>query len=97
MTDLITRLETCLDGRGEMARGRFLSGEGIFLDGRLVAAVIEGDLCLRIGVERWESDEMGSGVRKFHFADQPVPGWVMVDSELVATDEALSAWIEARL
>lgn len=97
MPDLMTRLEASLDGRGEIARGRFLSGEGIFLDGNLVAAVIGEDLCIRVGVERWESPELGRGVRKFYFADQPVPGWVMVDAESVATDEELSIWIGTRL
>lgn len=97
MTDLMTRLEACLDGRGEVARGRFLSGEGIFLDGNLVAAVIDEDLCVRVGVERWESPELGTGVRKFYFANQPVPGWVMVDAASLATDEELTTWIEARL
>ncbi len=97
MADLMTRIEACLDGRGEIARGRFLAGEGIFLDGNLVAAVIGEDLCIRVGVERWESPDLGDGVSKFYFANQPVPGWVMVDAGSVATEEGLWTWIEARL
>jgi hypothetical protein len=97
MTDLINRVEALLDGRGEIARGRFLSGEGVFLDGSLVVAVIGEDLCIRVGVERWESPDLGSGVRKFYFADQPVPGWVMVDGKSLTGEEELSRWVEARL
>jgi hypothetical protein len=97
MSDLLRRIETYLDGRGDVATGRFLSGRGVFLDGRLVAAVIGEDLCLRLGEDRWQELSGEDAARQFLFADQPVKGWVLVDGDRVAADDELSAWLEAAL
>ncbi len=97
MTDLARRIELYLDGRGEITEGRVLSGSGYFLDGRLVAAVIEGDLCLRVGNDGWQGVLATAGVRPLLFADRPVPGWVIVEGASVDADDALARWIESAL
>jgi hypothetical protein len=94
---LIEQIESQLAGRGVVTEGRVLDGDGYFLDGRLVVAVIGSDLCIEIGREQWE-DTLGSdGVRPLLFADLPVPGWVMVDGGSLSSDERLSHWIETSL
>lgn len=94
---LTDRIQAQLRGRGELTEERVLDGDGYFLDGRLVVAVMGDDLCVNVGKEEWQETLAGDGVRPLLFADQPVPGWVMVEGEAVAGDESLAGWIEGAL
>jgi hypothetical protein len=96
-THLIERIETHLAGRGEVTEGRVLDGDGYFLDGSLVVAVMGSDLCIEIGREEWDVTLRTEGVRPLLFADQPVPGWVLVDGGALASDENVARWIETSL
>lgn len=96
MPDLATRIEAIIEGRGEIRRSRFLSGEAVFLDDRMVAAVIDGDLCLRRGLDGPDDPEQ-KNPRPFQFAGRPVAGWVLVDGGTVADDAALGVWLESAL
>lgn len=95
--DLTERIEAHLRGRGEMTEGRVLDGDGYFLDGTLVVAVMGDELCVNVGKEDWEESLTGAGVRPLLFADRPVPGWVMVEGASVAGDDSLAGWIESAL
>jgi len=80
-----------------MTEGRVLDGDGYFLDGHLVVAVMGDDICVQVGREDWLVTLDGDGVRPLLFADRPVPGWVMVDGATVSGDDALAAWIESAI
>lgn len=80
-----------------MTEGRVLDGDGYFLDGHLVVAIMGDDICLQVGREDWLATLDGDGVRPLLFADRPVPGWVMVDGASVSGDDALAAWIESAI
>jgi hypothetical protein len=95
--DLIGRIQAHLSGRGELTEGRVLDGDGYFLDGHLVVAVMGDDLCVHVGREEWDDTLAGDGVRPLLFADLPVPGWVMVDGASVVGEESLAGWIESAL
>ena len=95
--DLIGRIEAHLRGRGELTEGRVLDGDGYFLDGLLVVAVMDDDLCVQVGRGDWEESLAVDGVRPLLFADMPVPGWVMVEGASVADKESLAGWIESAL
>jgi hypothetical protein len=91
------RIGAQLRGRGELTEGRVLDGDGYFLDGLLVVAVMDDDLCLNVGKNDWEETLAEEGVRPLLFADRPVPGWVMVDGGSVQSEESLAGWIESSL
>ena len=74
-----------------------LDGDGYFVDGQFVVAVVEDDLCVNVGRDEWDESLAGDGVRPLLFADLPVPGWVMVDGACVAGEESLVEWIESAL
>ncbi|HEU5112808.1 MAG TPA: hypothetical protein VFU96_05780 [Acidimicrobiia bacterium] len=95
--DLLGRIQAHLRGRGELSEGRVLDGDGYFVDGHLVVAVMGDDLCINVGREKWDDTLAVDGVRPLLFADLPVPGWVMVDGASVAGDESLAGWIESAL
>jgi hypothetical protein len=95
--DLLGRIQTHLSGRGELSEGRVLDGDGYFLNGHLVVAVMGDDLCVNVGREEWDDTLAVEGVRALLFADLPVPGWVMVDGASVAGEESLANWIESAL
>jgi hypothetical protein len=96
-TDLARKIESYLQGRGDVTEGRVLSGDGFFLDGRLVAAVIDQDLCLPVARDHWEKTMSGEGIRPLLVADRPIPGWVLVDSSLVVAEEQFAGWIEGAI
>ena len=95
--DLLGRIQAQLSGRGELTEGRVLDGDGYFLDGHLVVAVMGDDLCVNVGREEWDETLAGDGVRPLLFAELPVPGWVMVDGASVAGEDSLAGWIESVL
>ena len=95
--DLVGRIQAHLRGRGELTEGRVLDGDGYFLDGRLVVAVMGSDLCIEIGKDQWDDTLASEGVTPFLFAELPVPGWVMIDGGSLSSDESLSHWIETSL
>ena len=66
---LIERIEVELAGLGQLTRGNVLSGDGYFLDGRLVVAVMGVDLCLEVGRPDWEATVASAGVSPLLFAD----------------------------
>jgi hypothetical protein len=95
--DLLDRIQAHLRGRGELTEGPVLDGDGYFVDGLLVVAVMDDDLCLNVGKDGWEETLTEDGVRPLLFADMPVPGWVLVDGASVAREESLAGWIESAL
>ena len=95
--DLTGRIQAQLRERGDLTEGRVLDGDGYFVDGLLVVAVIDDDLCVNVGRDEWEESLAGEGVRPLLFADMPVPGWVMVDGASVAREASLAGWIEGAL
>ena len=74
-----------------------LSGEGVFLDGYLVAAVMDHDLCVPLRGDAADDLAMGEGVRPLLFAGRPVKGWVLVGPGWLSDDDELARWIEAGL
>jgi hypothetical protein len=80
-----------------VTEGRVLDGDGYFLDGDLVVAVMGSDLCIEIGRDHWDATLGSDGVRPLLFADLPVPGWVVVDGGSLYSDESLAHWIETSL
>ncbi len=95
--ELIGQIESQLAGRGELTERRVLDGDGYFIDGRLVVAVMGSDLCVDVGREDWDATLATDGVRPLLFADLPVPGWVMVDGGSLSSEESVSHWIETSL
>lgn len=94
---LVEGITTQLQGRGELTESRVLDGDGYFLDGRLVVAVVGEDLCLHVGRDHWQAALAGDGVRPLLFADLPVPGWIIVDGASVDAGVTLARWIESAL
>ncbi|HEU4915528.1 MAG TPA: hypothetical protein VFV13_03105 [Acidimicrobiia bacterium] len=95
--ELIGQIESQLAGRGELTERRVLDGDGYFIDGHLVVAVMGSDLCVDVGRDDWDATLASDGVRPLLFADLPVPGWVMVDGGSLSSDESVSHWIETSL
>jgi hypothetical protein len=91
LSDLI---RAYLDESGDLTEGRVLSGDGFFIDGRLRAAVIDGDLCVHVGSGRWDSALEIMGVRPLMVAGLPVNGWVLVTSASISDEADLAEWVD---
>jgi TfoX/Sxy family transcriptional regulator of competence genes len=62
--------------------------------GNMLVGVLGPDLIARVGPEAQEDALAQPGARVFDFTGRPMNGWVVVDGEAVAEDDALGDWIE---
>jgi hypothetical protein len=90
-------IKAYLGASGELTEGRVLSGDGFFIDGRLRAAVIDGDLCVHVGGESWGSALAMPEVRPLMFAGRPVKGWVLVTAGSISDEGDLAVWVDNAL
>ncbi|MGW6449108.1 TfoX/Sxy family protein [Lentzea sp. NPDC055074] len=69
-------------------------GSLVFLwRGNMLVGVLGSDVIARVGPEAQADALAQPGARVFDFTGKPMKGWVVVDGEAVAEDEALEDWI----
>lgn len=61
--------------------------------GNMLVGVLGTDLIARVGPEAQADALAQPGARVFDFTGRPMNGWVVVDGEAVAEDDALGDWI----
>jgi TfoX/Sxy family transcriptional regulator of competence genes len=96
-TALSERVRRALGARRGLTEKKMFGGLGFLLRGNLCVAVWQADLIARLGPEEAEAALAEPGVRPFDVTGRPMRGWVLVDAEVVDSDEALGRWIERAL
>ena len=77
------------------ARERSVFGARCWLhDGNLFVGVHDDDLLVRVGDDPDAADEPGTRPFEPMGAGKPMKGWLLVEPDAVAEDDALSAWVE---
>lgn len=90
---LAQRLREQMDGVAGLAERRMFGGLAFMLNGNLACGVMGSDLVVRGGPDEHDAWLAEPGVRPFDFTGRPMRGWLVVDSETVADDEDLAAWV----
>jgi len=73
---------------------KMFGGLAFMLGGNMCCGVLEDDLMLRVGPERYDDALARPGARPMDFTGRPMKGMVYVDGNTVATDAKLRDWID---
>jgi TfoX/Sxy family transcriptional regulator of competence genes len=83
---------------GEVTEKRMFGGLAFMLDGNLtVAASRRGGLLVRTDPADAEEVESLPGVEPMESAGRRMPGWVFVESDALANEDDVDAWVERAL
>jgi TfoX/Sxy family transcriptional regulator of competence genes len=90
---LAARVRSVLSGRDGLAEKRMFGGLAFLLNGNMSCGVHGDELILRLAPEQAEEALQESYVRVFDMTGRPMKGWVLVSSEGLESDAALSSWL----
>ena len=90
---LAHRLGESLSALPGITAKKMFGGIAFLWHGNMLVGVIGDDLIARVGPEAQEDALAQPGARVFDFTGRPMKGWVIVDGEAVAEDDALGDWI----
>ena len=68
-------------------------GIAFMLNGNMAVGVSGEDLMVRVGKEAHDEAMALPGARTFDMSGRPMPGWILVAPEGIASDTDLDAWI----
>jgi TfoX N-terminal domain len=91
---LADRIGTALAGRGDFVEKKMFGGIGFLLNGNMCVGVWKDQLILRLSAEQADTALEHEHVRVFDITGRAMTGWVLVDPDGTATDEALGGWID---
>ena len=91
---LAQRIRETLGELPGLTEKKMFGGIAFMVGGNMACGVIESDLIVRVGPERYEEAAGKPHARAFDFTGKPMKGWVMVAPEGYETDESLRGWVE---
>ena len=94
---LAQRVRELLEEETGFNEKRMFGGICFLLYGNMACGIINDDIIVRVGTEKYEGLLQLPHVRKFDITGRPMKGWVMVSYEGYESDEVLSEWIERGL
>ncbi len=93
--ELAQRIRDLLDGEADVTEKRMFGGLAFLTGGHMaVAASGQGGLMVRVDPEDTDALVAQPGVRPFEMRGRPLDGWVRVDTDAVAGEAELAAWVE---
>ncbi len=93
--ELTSRMRAVLYGSPGVTERKMFGGVAFMINGNLACGVQGEGIIVRVGQAAHEAAMQKPHVHVFDFSGKPMKGWVVVDSEGVASDSELSAWVEA--
>ena len=94
---LAQRVRELLEEKPGFVEKKMFVGICFLLRGNMACGIINEDLIVRVGSERYEASLKLPHTRKFDITGKPMKGWVMVSSDGYETDEDLFKWIQQGL
>lgn len=91
---LVQRMRALLVGAGALDEKRMFGGVAFLVRGNMACGVLRSDIIVRVGPARYAGALAEPGARVFDMTGRPMTGWVRVEPEGHATDEALARWVE---
>lgn len=73
---------------------KMFGGVCFLLHGNMACGILNDELIVRAGPEKYEDYLKLPHTRKFDITGKPMKGWVMVSYEGHETDEALFEWVQ---
>jgi TfoX/Sxy family transcriptional regulator of competence genes len=76
---------------------KMFGGLSLMVSGNMTVGVIQDDLIVRVGLEKYQDALDKPGADLFTPTGKPMAGWITVAPDGHRTDEALKYWIELAL
>ena len=92
--DLADRIRRAIGPRGDVTEKRMFGGLAFLLDGKMFCGIVEDDLMVRVGPERYEAALAEHHVRPMDFTGRPMNGYVYVGRGGSRTVKAIAKWVE---
>jgi len=90
---LAARVRKALAGHKGLSEKRMFGGMAFMLRGKMCCGVLNDDLVVRVGPERYERALSRAHVRPMDFTGRPLKGYVFVGPEGLKTKSILSKWV----
>lgn len=94
---LLHRMRALLDEGPEVEEKKMFGGVGFMLQGNMACGILNDDLIVRVGPDRYEEALASPHARQFDITGRPMTGWVMVGPAGYAEDEDLERWVQQGL
>lgn len=92
--ELADRIRDVVDGEPGLSEKKMFGGLAFLIGGHMAAsASSKGGMLLRVDPAQTESLLSEPHVGRFEMGGRQMDGWLRVDLEEVATDEALERWV----
>jgi TfoX/Sxy family transcriptional regulator of competence genes len=94
---LATRIRTVLGPRPDVTEKKMFGGLAFLLSQKMLVGIIDSELMVRVGPERYAAALMTPHARVMDFARRPMKGYVFVAAQGVKTVKGLKPWVEQAL
>jgi TfoX/Sxy family transcriptional regulator of competence genes len=94
---LAGRVRRAIAGREGISERKMFGGLCLMLHGNMFAGVMQEELMLRVGAERFEAALSKPGARPMDFTGRPMAGYIYVAPPAFATEKGLQAWLDEAL
>ncbi len=91
---LAQRVTELLEEKPGFNEKKMFGGVCYLLNGNMACGVLNEDLIVRVGPEKYEDLLKLPHTREFDFTGRPMKGWIMVSYEGHESDEDLSEWVQ---
>ncbi len=91
---LAQRIRVTLQDELGVTERKMFGGLCFMLRGNMCCGVLKDELMLRVGAEQHAAALERPHARMMDFTGKPMKGMVYVDTDGVATDEALAEWVQ---
>ncbi len=90
---LAARVRAALEGESQLVEQPMFGGVSFMLDGNFGVGVLRDNLVVRLSKDEGDAALEEPGVRPMDFTGRPMRGWLFVDAEATASDDALEEWV----
>jgi len=91
------RMQRVVAARAGVTEKKMFGGVCFLLDGKMFCGIVKDEMMVRVGPAAHESALAEPHVRPMDFTGKPMAGYIYVEPEGLATDQALKRWMEAGL
>ena len=95
--ELHLRMQRVVAARAGVTEKKMFGGVCFLLDGKMFCGIVKDEMMVRVGPAAHESALAEPHVRPMDFTGKPMAGYIYVEPEGLATDQALKRWMEAGL
>jgi TfoX/Sxy family transcriptional regulator of competence genes len=91
---LAERVRMILDKTTGLVEKKMFGGIGFLLQGNMACGVQEDYLIVRMSIQDYEIAMKQPHVRVFDLTGRAMKGWIVVEREGIAMDDALRNWVQ---